>query len=240
MTLDEKTTPTDAPRASSRNVNQKPPLKSSQSAHFQTLNVTQSAPSVTSQMSDDLAWRLRLRSSDCFEKIMNDIEGKMVEQVKKQQLETTSSQASGEESVVAEKKPILLDLEDDEDETEKHKQENFNSPVRIKARRAWAIIRRYIKEQTMNKQTNSSTLQWSMLKQTLKNMSNMDAAREELYKKYLDPENPRNWTDGIKSIPQGFFARHSKVMMKRSVDKSPPASLTGKKSVKGRQSAYRL
>lgn len=220
MTGEEKTTPREVhlEKSISRRrliTNNETSQQQQQAAHTKS--------SETMPNTDEVAWRLRLSSSDCFEKIMGDIEGKMVEKLKQQhELTKMRSQNESETDAIEEPPPvILLELDDDEDEemegTSKDQGKGINlSPIRLKARRAWALIRRHIREEAMNKKQNKSNLQWGMLQQTLKNMKNMDAARGDLYNKYLNPSNPRGWTEGIKSIPPGFFAKHSKDFMRTS------------------------
>ena len=213
----------------------------------QNANPTQSPINSSESPDDDskVKWRLNsVKSSDTFDRIMGDIDVKMEERMRQLELLKMDKNKTKTENADVEQDecPVFLDLdfpdEDDEDNENGNGDSNYNSAKRIKARRAWALVRRHIREQAMEKQ-NKSSLQWSMLKQTLKNMSNMEAGRETLYKKYLDPQKPRVWTEGIKSIPNDFWARNSKMIARtkeRDMNGQKKSQKTGRNKPKSAKS----
>nr|KAG5688336.1 hypothetical protein BaRGS_027878 [Batillaria attramentaria] len=52
------------------------------------------------------------------------------------------------------------------------------------ARRGWRILRQHVHETWLSKRTSTAALSWSMLRQTLMGMSDMDRTRLDLYKRY--------------------------------------------------------
>lgn len=173
----------------------------------------------TPQNEDEVLWRLNVKSSTCFERVLDGFEDKIVYKLKKQKEEAKRDRERRKTVVktteviekveVAEKVPDIVqevshDLIDDiPDEIIP------TNPLKLKARRGWDIIRRYIREQTLKKRKKKSNLQWNTVHYALKQSANMDSAREELYSRYLNPPNPRSWTEGIRSIPPGFFNKRS-------------------------------
>lgn len=89
--------------------------------------------------------------------------------------------------------------------------------LKARAKRGWTLIRRHVREEAMKKK-NKSSMQWSMLQHTMKQMKNMDSAREDLYRKYLNPRNPRSWAEGLTSIPPNFFTKRGVHLQSRDDD----------------------
>ncbi|XP_070195297.1 uncharacterized protein [Littorina saxatilis] len=52
------------------------------------------------------------------------------------------------------------------------------------AKRGWRILKEYVKENYMSKRTSQTALMWTMLRQTLKGLSNVDKTRLDLYRRY--------------------------------------------------------
>ena len=197
-----------------------------------------------------LRWRLKTnKSSDTFEKLMTDIEAKMLEKLKQEQLlaekkrrrevaeklkSTTAAPTNNNDTALLapppagtgpassgehEKKHLHFEELDDEaeaadDDAPPVERLDYYHPLRVKARRAWALVKRSIREKAIAKH-NRSNMQWSMLNHTIKNISNKNAGRQTLYDKYLNPKKPRMWAEGIKSIPTDFFSRNAKKIQQR-------------------------
>ena len=160
-------------------------------------------------------WRkLQTRSSTVFGKIMGDIEIKMQDRLRKQHealmLRQKQEQEARNNGVVMEtiqddvEEDLDLDLDEDEEE---EVVDPHTEKLRRTARNAWRLIKRYINEQRMKNKNQKSGMNWSFLKQTLSNMTNMEKAREEMYKKYLYNEDPREWTKGLSNVPDHIFQK---------------------------------
>ncbi|XP_041359481.1 uncharacterized protein LOC121375871 [Gigantopelta aegis] len=52
------------------------------------------------------------------------------------------------------------------------------------AQRGWRILRRHVQDMVAQKKNSAASLNWSMLKQTMRGMSDMEKTRIDLYKRY--------------------------------------------------------
>ena len=106
----------------------------------------------------------------------------------------------------------LID-EEEEDETDaealaqKLEMDKVEKSRRQAAHRAWGRLRGHVHTMMVERANQKSTVQWSILKQTLKNMSNMDRAREQLYERYLTPRVAPGWTEGLSYCPEHIFKK---------------------------------
>lgn len=58
------------------------------------------------------------------------------------------------------------------------------SGAKVAAKRGWKIVKRDVNETTMEQNTQSTKLNWTMLQHTLKQMSNVSKTRQDLYERY--------------------------------------------------------
>lgn len=66
-------------------------------------------------------------------------------------------------------------------------QESSKEPESVKkvfAKRGWKILKREVNETTMEQKIQSTKLNWTMLQHTLKQMSNVERTRQDLYERY--------------------------------------------------------
>ena len=70
------------------------------------------------------------------------------------------------------------------EELQPARDEDGNEIKKVFAKRGWKILKRQVNETALENKTTSTKLQWSMLKQTVKQMSNMGKARQDLYERY--------------------------------------------------------
>ncbi len=62
--------------------------------------------------------------------------------------------------------------------------------------RAWLLLRQHVMELAYKKRKERS-LNWTVLKHTLDSLRQGDRARQELYRKYLQQEDPYAWCEGL-------------------------------------------
>ncbi|KAH3693316.1 hypothetical protein DPMN_192720 [Dreissena polymorpha] len=56
--------------------------------------------------------------------------------------------------------------------------------IQATAKRGWTVLKRQVNENVMEQKTQTQKLNWLMLQHTLKQMSNMERARQDLYERY--------------------------------------------------------
>ncbi|KAL4236730.1 hypothetical protein ACF0H5_005114 [Mactra antiquata] len=82
---------------------------------------------------------------------------------------------------------------DVEDQTEEVQAEP-ESTSKVLAKRGWKLLKRDINENTMEQKTNNKKLNWTILQHTVKQMSNTEKTRQDLYERY--GILPRKMEDG--------------------------------------------
>ena len=160
---------------------------------------------------NQVRWRLKTnRSSDVFKKIMNDFEPLIVEKYRVVSISEDDPELNTLHNIQEAMDQMSIP-EDTEDGIP------YNHPSRVMARRRWQIIKRYIMEKQRKRGGN---LAWTMLKHTIKNISNVERGRQRLYEKYLNPRRPRQWAEGIKSIPPDFWIKNKKLIEAKKDEKA--------------------
>ena len=170
---------------------------------------TSSNPGVQGSSGGDVFTTLNIPSSEQFGKVMQDIQSRRQEHLRRiqEQLRAERERQGGDVRITHQNLRDLIAEEEDEEDglTTDGSTEPTLTPLQQTARRAWARIRRYIQEQAMKNRNQKSKLQWSMLKQTLSHMNNMQQARADLYDRYL--YRPESWTEGLTKIPENIFKK---------------------------------
>lgn len=133
--------------------------------------------------------KLTIRQSMTFSEVMSEIEAKKKAEKEK------------EEALKASKVSFNKDkLEDDKPRTARKIVDKRAQMRRIQAaKRGWTLVRRAVQEIKMERQTQAD-LQWSFLKQTITNMTDMEKSRQEMYKKYI--YKPNTWGEGIENFEE--------------------------------------
>ena len=174
---------------------------------------------------NQVRWRLKTnKSSEVFQKIMSDFEPLIVEKY------LVVSICEEDNTVTFQDIQEAMDQMSIPEEEPTDDALPFNHPTRVMARRRWQIIKRYIMEKQRKRGGN---LAWTMLKHTIKNISNVERGRQRLYEKYLNPRRPRQWAEGIKSIPEDFWRKNKKLIEAKKEEKAEKrgADLPRSKSV---------
>ena len=127
---------------------------------------------------------LRFRASESFSKVMDQVAPKVPD--------TKTGQTA---------RTPLSDSSDVESEPDIVPEKQAHSAVGL---RCWAILRRHVKEMIM-KRRNQKNQGWNFLRHTIKQMTDMERAREELYEKYL--HNPDQWIAGLINAPEYLLRR---------------------------------
>ena len=78
-------------------------------------------------------------------------------------------------------------------------------PRRVEARRRWGIIRGLLEEVIRERRNNSAWKSWRMFTHHVKQVSDLEKARQELYKKYLYPQTERRHFSDKLAIGRGVI-----------------------------------
>ena len=141
---------------------------------------------------------LNARSSDTFNRVMGDMKAKLAEQRAAAEAARQAREAAARASIVPEAgeeedDDFYSDYSDDDDPVP------VISPLRQTALRGWQVLRRKMRDLTIERKKNNSSFNWSFLTHHLSNRNDHQKAREELYEKYI--YKPTNWADGLVNIP---------------------------------------
>lgn len=71
-----------------------------------------------------------------------------------------------------------------ESEEEAPAPEQQNSATKLFAKRGWKILKRQVQDTAMEQKCQSTKLNWAMLQHTVKQMSNVERTRQDLYERY--------------------------------------------------------
>ncbi|KAK3090408.1 hypothetical protein FSP39_011623 [Pinctada imbricata] len=134
------------------------------------------------------------KSSDDFKGVMTDMFGnteygstrgytKLKEKINK--LSNVSGLASRMLARAA--ATVENDINDNDDETDDIDEEKEKADLKselIGAKRSWKLIKRHVQETTMEKNTEKMKLNWDMVTHHVKGVTDLDKARDDLYKRY--------------------------------------------------------
>ena len=87
-------------------------------------------------------------------------------------------------SAAANKLEEGIDEPDHESEELQPANDDESGLKKVFAQRGWKVLKRQVNETALENKTTNTKLQWSMLKQTVKQMTNMDKTRQDLYERY--------------------------------------------------------
>ena len=73
------------------------------------------------------------------------------------------------------------DAESEEVQPANDEENNLN---KVFAKRGWKVLKRQVNETVLENKTASTKMQWSILKQTVKQMTNVEKTRQDLYERY--------------------------------------------------------
>ncbi len=146
----------------------------------------------------------KFKSSDAFQRVMDDVRPKKEEMSVKARRRTTCSILAGG---------------DDESLNEyilKNKKNNRSNSQRLVGLRGWNILRMKVEEMKMQNRQSQTSFTWNFLRHTISQMTDMERAREKLYAKYIYHEE--YWADGLKHIPEHLTRKLAKPELKETVE----------------------
>ena len=87
----------------------------------------------------------------------------------------------------------------------------IDNKLRLKARRAWGVIRRWVFEKRyVNKSRKQSQFRWKAVQHHITNIAQSTDTRLQLYDRYL--ENADFWIHGFTTLPESFALRYRAVL----------------------------
>ncbi|KAK6180206.1 hypothetical protein SNE40_012398 [Patella caerulea] len=124
------------------------------------------------------------KASDEFQKVMVDLYGnpEYGQKIGYTQLKGKVGNISAMASRMVARKRAKKDVL--EDEVDMYVRPEPSKTTIENARRGWGILRRHVQEKVAENRNKASNLQWTMLGQTLRGMSNAERTRMDLYQRY--------------------------------------------------------